>query len=125
MPDVEITAVCDVYEDRIKEAQKHVQAQRGVSPVGTLDYRQVNAREDIEAVVIMTSWTTHILIAADAMLRGKISALEVGVASSIEECWVLVSTSESTGIPVMLLENCCYNQHEMALLNMVKQGVFW
>ena len=124
MPDVEIVAVCDRYEDRIRQAQEHVQRERGSCPAGTADYREVNAREDIEAVVIMTSWTTHILIAVDAMKQGKIPAMEVGGASSIEECWQLVRTSEKTGIPVMLLENCCYGKEEMTLLNMIRQGVF-
>lgn len=124
MPDVEIAAVCDTYEDRVRQAQEHVQRQRGVCPAGTLDYREVNRRGDVEAVVIMTSWTTHILIAADAMEQGKIPAMEVGGASSVEECWQLVRTSEKTGIPVMLLENCCYGKEEMTLLYMVRQGVF-
>lgn len=124
MPDVDIAAVCDLYADRVEEAQRHVAAKRGVTPAGTLDYREVNRRRDVEAVVVMTSWTTHVLIAVDAMEQGKIPAMEVGGASSIEECWRLVRTSERTGIPVMLLENCCYGEVEMALLNMVKQGVF-
>lgn len=124
MPDVDIVAVCDVYEDRVKEAQDHVEKARGVCPVGTLDYHVLNACEEIEAVVIMTSWTTHILIAVDAMEHGKIVGMEVGGASSIEECWQLVRTSEKTGMPVMLLENCCYNKEEMTLLNMIKKGVF-
>lgn len=124
MPDVEIAAVCDVYEDRVKEAQDHVEKARGVRPLGTLDYHVLNACEEIEAVVIMTSWTTHILIAVDAMEHGKIVGMEVGGASSVEECWQLVRTSEKTGMPVMLLENCCYNKEEMTLLNMIKKGVF-
>lgn len=124
MPDVEIMAVCDLYEDRVEEAQRHVMARRGVRPAGTPDFREVNRREDVEAVVVMTSWTTHVLIAVDAMEQGKIPAMEVGGASSVEECWQLVRTSERTGKPVMLLENCCYGEVEMALLNMIKQGVF-
>ena len=124
MPDVEIAAVCDVYEDRVQKAQQLVETARGARPFGTTDYREVNAREDVEAVVIMTSWTTHALIAVDAMKRGKIPGLEVGGASSLDECWQLVRTSEETGVPLMLLENCCYNDTEMALLNMVRQGVF-
>ena len=124
MADVDIVAVCDVYEDRVLEAQRHVQEQRGTPAMGTLDYREVNRCKDVEAVVIMTGWTTHTLIAVDAMEQGKIPAMEVGGASSIDECWQLVRTSERTGIPVMLLENCCYGEEEMALLNMVKQGVF-
>ena len=124
MPDVDVTAVCDVYEDRVQEAQEIVEQARGKRPFGTTDYRVVNTREDVEAVVIMTSWTTHALIAIDAMRHGKIPGIEVGGASSIDECWQLVRTSEDTGVPLMMLENCCYNDVEMALLNMIKQGVF-
>lgn len=124
MPDVEIAVVCDVYADRVQETQDVVEKSRGVRPAGTQDYREVNAREDIEAVFIFTSWQTHVMIAVDAMRHGKIPGMEVGGATSLEECWELVHVSESTGIPVMLLENCCYNKEEMALLNMIKQGVF-
>ena len=124
MKDVEIAVVCDVYEDRVENAQDNIEKEFGVRPDGTVDYREVNAREDIEAVFIFTSWQTHVQIAVDAMKHGKVPAMEVGGATSLEECWLLVRTSEETGIPVMLLENCCYNREEMALLNMVKQGVF-
>ena len=58
------------------------------------------------------------------MRAGKRVAMEVGGAASVEECWRMVRTSEETGIPCMLLENCCYNKTELALLNMVRQGVF-
>ena len=124
MKDVEIAAVCDVYADRVERAQNNIEEQCGVRPDGTLDYREVNARDDIEAVFIFSSWQTHLPIAVDAMKHGKTPAMEVGGASSLEECWELVRTSEATGIPVMLLENCCYNKEEMALLRMVREGVF-
>ena len=124
MPDVEVAAVCDVYPDRVEKAREIVKEKRGVSPDGTLDYRELNARDDIEAVVVMTSWTTHALIAIDAMKAGKRVTMEVGGAASVEECWQMVRTSEDTGQPCMLLENCCYGQEEMALLNMVKKDVF-
>lgn len=124
MPDVEVVAVCDVYADRVQAAQAEVLKSRGTEPMGTQDYRQVNARDDIEAVVIMTDWTTHIKIACDAMEHGKIPAMEVGGATNVDECWKLVRTSERTGKPVMLLENCCYGEVEMTLLNMIKQGIF-
>ena len=124
MPDVEVLAVCDVYEDRVKEAQEHVTKAKGNTPAACLNYREVTSRTDIEAVVIMTDWTTHITIAVDAMEHGIIPAMEVGGATSVEECWQLVRTSEKTGIPVMLLENCCYGQVEMTLLNMIKKGMF-
>ncbi len=124
MADVEIVVVCDVYADRVQAAQDAIEAQKGVRPEGTVDYREVNARSDIEAVFIFSSWQTHVPIAVDAMRHGITPAMEVGGATSLEECWELVRVSESTGIPLMLLENCCYNREEMALLNMVRQGVF-
>src|SRR5690606_29958163 len=59
-----------------------------------------------------------------AMKSGKYPATEVGGAYSIEECWQLVRTSEETGIPVMMLSNANYGRKELAVMNMVKQGLF-
>jgi hypothetical protein len=124
MPDVRIAAVCDVYPDRVERAQKVAREKQEFTPAGTLDYRELNARDDLEAVVVMSSWTTHILIAVDAMKAGKRVAMEVGGAASVEECWQMVRVSEETGLPCMILENCCYGLEEMTILNMVKKGLF-
>ncbi|MDD5707134.1 MAG: Gfo/Idh/MocA family oxidoreductase [Kiritimatiellae bacterium] len=124
MPDVRIAAVCDVHADRTERARQTVREKLGYVPDGVQDYRELNARDDIEAVIVMTSWTTHALVAVDAMRAGKRVAMEVGGAASVEECWQLVHASETTGQPCMMLENCCYGLEEMTLLNMVKQGLF-
>lgn len=92
MPDVRIAAVCDVYPDRVERAQELARQKQDFTPEGTLDYRELNARDDLEAVVVMSSWTTHILVAVDAMKKGKRAAMEVGGAASIEECWEMVRT---------------------------------
>jgi hypothetical protein len=124
MPDVRVAAVCDVYPDRVERARKGAEEKQGFKPDGFADYRELVCRDDLEAIVILTSWQTHVQIAVDAMLCGKTVAMEVGGAASVEECWQLVRTSEATGKPCMLLENCCYGLEEMALLNMVRQGLF-
>lgn len=124
MKDVVIDAVCDVYQDRVEKAQERVEKATGKRPVGTLCYQDVNAMEGVEAVIILTSWQTHIPIAIDAIRQGKIPGLEVGGATSVEDCWALVHESELHRIPVMLLENCCYNREEMTLLRMIREGVF-
>ena len=36
----------------------------------------------------------------------------------------MVRTSEETGKFCMLLENCCYGRNEMAVFNMIKEGIF-
>ena len=124
MPDVEITCVCDVYEDRVQMGREIVAAARPYTPDGETDYRKVIARDDVDAVVVFSSWETHIDVCVCAMLAGKRVATEVGGANSVEDCWRLVRTFESTGVECMMLENCCYGKEEMTLLNMVRQGLF-
>jgi predicted dehydrogenase len=45
-------------------------------------------------------------------------------AITLDECWNLVNTYEETGIPLMILENVCYRRDVMAVLNMVRDGLF-
>lgn len=124
MDDVDVTAVCDLYDDRIQRAAEHVKEVKGFMPFTTADYRELTSREDLDVVVIATAWEAHIEIALDAMRKGKFTAMEVGGAYSIDDCFELVKTSEETGMPCMLLENCCYGRTELMVMNMVKQGIF-
>lgn len=123
MDDIEIVSVCDLYEDRAEKAAKRVEDVRGNKPFITTNYKEVIGLEEVDAVVITSSWTGHIAIAIEAMRAGKYVATEVGGAYSIEECWQLIRAYEETGVPCMLLENCCYGREEMMVMNMVKQGI--
>jgi predicted dehydrogenase len=58
------------------------------------------------------------------MEHGKHVALEVPAAMSVKDCWRLVDTAERTKRHCMMLENCCYDEFELATLNMVQQGLF-
>ena len=120
---VEVTAVCDKYDDRAQHGFDIVKKEAGNEPDVYLDYKELLKRDDIKAVVICTTWITHSRIAIDAMRAGKHAAIEVGGAASVEECWQMVRASEETGKICMLLENCCYDRNEMAVYNMVKKGV--
>ena len=124
VPGVRVVAVCDKYEDRALQAQKTVKEDSGIDADVYLDYKEMLKRDDIDAILCCTTWITHARIAIDAMKAGKDVAIEVGGAASIEECWQMVRTSEETGKFCMLLENCCYDRNEMAIFNMVKQGLF-
>lgn len=124
MPDVEIGAVCDVYPDRVAYGVEMVKNARGKECFGTVDYREVNRMEGLDAVVVMSDWSTHVRIAIDAMRCGKDAAIEVGPASSIQECWDLVHTVEDTGRTFMFLENECYEDQTLTILNMIHKGVF-
>ncbi|MBQ7720039.1 MAG: Gfo/Idh/MocA family oxidoreductase [Clostridia bacterium] len=125
MEDVEITAVCDKHEDRMENGRKMCAEKYGREVFGTTDWKEVTALDDgAEAVMITTYWNDHVKIAISAMKHGKYAAFEVGPAQSIQQCWDLVRTYEETGVPAMLMENCCYNREEMTVLNMIKKGLF-
>ena len=124
VPGVRVVAVCDKYEDRALKAQQTVKEDTGIDADVYLDYKELLKRDDIDAILCCTTWITHARIAIDSMKAGKDVAIEVGGAASIEECWQMVRTSEETGKFCMLLENCCYDRNEMAIFNMVKQGLF-
>ncbi|MCR5681989.1 MAG: Gfo/Idh/MocA family oxidoreductase [Clostridiales bacterium] len=125
MEDVEITAVCDKHEDRMEAARAMCAERYGHEVYGSTDYRDVLARDDgSEAVLVTTYWNDHVPIAIAAMKTGRYAAFEVGPAQSIRQCWDLVRTYEETGVPCMLMENCCYNREEMTILNMIKKGLF-
>jgi len=123
MDDTEIVALCDAYGDRVEDAIKSVEERAGYTPKGMTDYRELLAISEIQAVIITAAWEVHVELAVAAMKAGKWVGLEVGGAYSVDDCWKLVRTSEETGMPCMMLENCCYGQKEMMCLNMVKQGV--
>lgn len=124
MDDVEIVSVCDVHADRVAGAQEAAVKAGKKKPHGTLVTSESIQHRDADAVVIATSWETHVPLAIEALRCGKRVAVEVGGSASVEECWQLVRASEDAKVPVMFLENCCYGETEMALLNMVRQNLF-
>lgn len=58
------------------------------------------------------------------MENGKHVAIEVPAATSLDEIWALVNTSEKTRKHCMMLENCVYDFFELNTLNMAQQGLF-
>lgn len=124
MKDVEITAVCDLYEDRAEHAAELVEQKFGKRPIVTTKYEEVLAIADINAIINTTSWESHMNISIASMEANKYVACEVGGAYSVQECWQLVEAYERTKVPCMIMENCCYGREELMVLNMVKQGVF-
>ena len=124
MNDVEIVAVCDLLPERVERAAKLVQEQMGNTPVSSTDYKELFATVKADAVITPSAWQAHAPICIDAMKAGMYAATEVGGATSIEQCWELVRTSRETGMPCMMLENCCYGEFEMAVFNLVRNGFF-
>jgi len=128
IPGVEVPAVCDVDEKNLTRAQTLAEKRSGKRPEpygrNERDYRRLLERPDLDAVVIAAPWEWHTPMAVDAMKAGKYAAIEVPCALSLEECWQLVDTREKTGVPCMMLENWSFRRDNLAVLNMIRQGLF-
>lgn len=126
--DIAITAICDVDEARISLAKKLIANAGGKLPkvygANDLDYKNLLAQTDVDAVVIATPWLWHTRMTVDAMQAGKYAGVEVSASNTLEECWDLVNTHERTGTHMMILENVNYRRDILAVLNMVKQNIF-
>jgi len=124
MDDVTVRASCDVQDERLQVAADRAEEAGEPTPVRYGDHESMLAEEDLDGVVIATPWRHHIPMSIEAMEAGVTPAMEVGPASSVEQCRDLVQTSEETGQHCMLLENACYGRDRMAVLQMVRQGLF-
>jgi predicted dehydrogenase len=124
---VEIKALCDLRPEKTKEAIKGLE---GSSHNPTLysgnenEWKKVCERDDIDLVIITTPWYMHTNMAVYAMENGKHAASEVPAASTVEEAWQLVETSERTRKHCMMLGNTCYMEFQLLTLNMARHGVF-
>ncbi len=126
--DAHVVALCDVVREKAEHAQSLVVKAGQASPElytnGYHDFEKLVARDDLDLVIIATPWDWDVEMAVAAMKHGKHAAVEVPAATSIEDCWRLVDTSEQTRRHCMMLENCCYGATETTVLRMVHAGLF-
>ena len=124
---VDVKAICDLVPEKVEHAQKMVtdagQAKPAGFTKGDWDFKNLN-QLDLDLVYIATPWNWHVPMAVDVMKNGKHAAVEVPTATTLQECWDLVNTSESTRKHCVILENCCYGSSEMMVLQMVRDGFF-
>jgi predicted dehydrogenase len=124
---VEIKAVGDVIPDRARNAQKQVVAKGHPEPAGYTQgethFEALCQRDDLDVIYIATPWDWHVPMALCAMRQGKHAAIEVPAAMTIQECWDLVDTAERTRRHCLMLENCCYGEIELLVLNLAVRGV--
>lgn len=88
----DIVAVCDVYRKRLNRAQQISNA-----AFATLDYRELLARKDVDAVIIATPDHWHAPLAIAAMQAGKDVYLEKPMTRTVEEAKKVYETVKATG----------------------------
>ncbi len=82
-------------------------------------------RDDIDLVYVASPWGLHAPIGIYSMRQGKHVASEIPVATTVEDCWQLVETSEETKKHCVILENCCYDFFELLTLNLARNVFFY
>ena len=126
MPGVEIAAFCDVSEAAMKRCREFL-AQKKLPParefLGPVAYKDLCQWDGVDVVYACVPWKLHAPVALAAMRADKHAFVEVPATMDVDSCWELVETSEATRRHCMMLENCCYGEHEMLALNMCRLGV--
>ena len=106
---VEIKVICDLRPEKANAAFKRIEAsgQKPELVTGNPEaWKKVCERDDIDLVYIATPWALHAPMAIYAMDHGKHACTEIPAATTIEECWQLVESSERNKKHCMILENC-------------------
>ena len=119
---VQVAAVCDKYKERVEFASKKVVASGQKEPLKTADYNDV-IKAKVDAVIVSTSWASHVEVALACMKAGIAVGIEVGGTHYIDDCWKLIDCYEQTKTPFMFLENCCFGKDEMLATSLVRNGV--
>lgn len=127
---VDIKALCDLQQEAAESALERINRDSPVSHApeiyaGTEDiWMELCDRDDIDLVIVNTPWDLHAPMAIYAMEQGKHVVTEVPIATTIEDCWELVKTSERTRRHCMMLSNPCYRDFDMMALSMARDGYF-
>ena len=127
--DVEVLALCDTDAGMLRDSIAMVSASGKKMPeIVTGDpyaYRKLLDRRDLDAVVISTPWEWHKPMILDALDRGiRYVGTEVVLGLTLQDHWDVVRAAEKHGAQVMMLENVCYRRDVIAVMNMVRQGLF-
>jgi predicted dehydrogenase len=128
--DVDIVAICDV-EDHAVESSKALINKSGkkMPQIFTGDNyswkKLLEVKGGLDGVVIATPWEWHKPMVMGSLEAGlKYAATEVILGLSLQDHWDVVKAAEKYNANVMMLENVCYRRDVMAVLNMVRQGLF-
>jgi Oxidoreductase family, NAD-binding Rossmann fold len=127
--DVEVVAICDIDNRMLTMAKEIVTKSNQKMPqVITGDpyaWKKMFDIKDLHAVLIATPWEWHKEMVIGAVEAGiKYVATEVILGITLQDHWDVVKAAEKNKAHVMMLENVCYRRDVMAVLNMVRQGLF-
>jgi predicted dehydrogenase len=116
-PEAELAAVCDPVISRAHEAQARYGAGAAME-----DYRDLLARDDVDAVSICTPPSSHHEIAVAAAMAGNHVLLEKPMARSVEECEEIIEAARRSGVLLMMGHEKRFNVACEKIAEIVRRG---
>ncbi len=124
---VEIKALCDLEPERVKisaDLISHLGHKPDFYSGNENEWKKMCERKDLDLIAIVTPWDTHTPMCVYAMENDKHAYTELPAATTIEECWQLVETSERTRKHCIQMSANNLGGMGAVLLNMVREGFF-
>ncbi len=128
--DVEVVALCDIEPIMLGRAMDMVTKAGKTAPKAygqdgdVHAYRRLLSQRGLDGVIIATPWEWHAPMAIEAMEAKVAVGCEVVAGITLQDHWDVLETQLRTNTPYMLLENVCYRRDVMAVLQMVRAGLF-
>lgn len=127
--DVDIVAICDIDTRNINLAKEAIAKTSATMPevfLGDVQiWKKMVAMKQLDGVIIATPWEWHKPMIIGALEAGiKYVGSEVIIGVTLEDHWDVVHAAEKYEANIMMLENVCYRRDVMAVLNMVRLGLF-
>ena len=132
--DVEVVALCDIEPVMLNRALAQVEkagkpkprtfGSDGKTAGDPQAFRAMLDASKLDGVIIATPWEWHAPMAIAAMKAKVPVGCEVVAGITLQDHWDVLNTQLATGTPYMLLENVCFRRDVMAVLQMVRAGLF-
>jgi len=127
--DVRVAAICDIDARMLADAREIIEKagapQTTVYTGSDMAWQEMLQKEKPDLVIISTPWEWHTPMIIGSLEAGvKYVGTEVVLGITLVDHWKVVRAAERHGGHVMMLENVCYRRDVMAVLNMVRQGLF-
>jgi len=116
MPEVELSMVCDVREERLQHIQERYPT------IGTTRNCRDLLYSDVEAVAIATPVSSHYRLAMACLQAGKHVLVEKPLACNSQEGEAIVEAGERMGLVVMTGHTFLYNPAVLALKEIITSG---